>query len=448
MSGFGRTMIRLATSLVPLKSARKRLRARALSALRNSEVRRKLPDIRASQRKLVEACRARAVSGRRLRVAFLVCDASMFSAEPVFVRMREDPAYECFIAVAPRVTRGETFLRETLSKTCDTLRGRYGDAVRVFYDTGKRRALPLEGEADIVFTSIIYEEQSCPTFTVEAMSSYALVALISYGYSGLFKANLEQTIFLPNIVFAWKYFVSNRDTLDLWTGNNPQLEGNISLSGYAKMDRLAGIGPDTGGERKKIILAPHHSLARGNDGLSLSNFLRLSDFFLTLPERYPGIDFVFRPHPLLFPRLATGEWWGKERTLAYKEKISSFPNVEFQQGGDYFGTFARSSALIHDCGSFLAEYFYTSNPQCYILDEGTEKQFLPFGRKLLAHTYRARTERDILDFIDRVVVEGDDPMKSDRDRFASESVCVSYPHAADRIIGEISKTLGDRKSVV
>lgn len=47
------------------------------------------------------------------------------------------------------------------------------------------------------------------------MSEYALVALISYGYSGLFKTNLAQTIFLPNIVFAWRFFVSCRDTLDL-----------------------------------------------------------------------------------------------------------------------------------------------------------------------------------------------------------------------------------------
>lgn len=51
--------------------------------------------------------------------------------------------------------------------------------------------------------------------TLESMSEYALVALISYGYSELFKTNLAQTIFLPNIVFAWRFFVSCRDTLDL-----------------------------------------------------------------------------------------------------------------------------------------------------------------------------------------------------------------------------------------
>ena len=166
-----------------------------------------------------------------------MCDVSMFTAEPIFRTMRSDPAYECFIAVVPRITRGETFLNETLAKTYDTLHSRYGDNVLVMYDCKTGNARPLKGMAELVFTSIIYEEQTCPEFTVESMSEYALVALISYGYSGLFKTNLAQTIFLPNIVFAWKFFVSCRDTLDLWVESNPQLKDNIVLSGYAKMDR-------------------------------------------------------------------------------------------------------------------------------------------------------------------------------------------------------------------
>jgi hypothetical protein len=121
--------------------------------------------------------------------------------------------------------------------------------------------------------------------------------------------------------------------------------------------------------------------------------------------------------------------------------MSRHPNVEFQQGGDYFETFARSDALIHDCGSFLAEYFYTSRPQCYILEKGAEKQFLPFGRRLLEHVYISREERDILKFIDNVVLAGNDSMEADRKRFAETSVCCYYPHAADRILQTVSATL-------
>lgn len=447
MTRMEKIFIRMVTAIIPSKKIRKKVRASMLFSAMKARVKRALPGIRERQHALEQSCREISGRGGKIRVAFLVCDISMFTAEPIFRRMRSDPAYECFIAVVPRVTRGEDFLRETLAKTFDVLHSRYGDSVLLMYDVKTRSVRPLKEMAELVFTSIIYEEQTCPEFTVESMSEYALVALISYGYSGLFKTNLSQTIFLPNIVFAWKFFVSCRDTLNLWTKNNPQLKDNIVLSGYAKMDRLSEIAFNQGNGRRKIIISPHHSLARGTDGLSLSNFLRMESVFLELPARYPLLDFVFRPHPLLFPRLETSEWWGKEKTRKWREKMASYPNVEFQQGGDYFETFAQSSALIHDCGSFLAEYFYTSKPQCYILDENSENQFLPFGCKLLEHTYRARTSEDIFAFIDRVVQNGDDPMKENRVEFASSSVCLFYPHAAERICEVITQSLQNQKEV-
>jgi hypothetical protein len=449
---FSEVLIRAATALIPAKMLRKRLRSSLLTAARKKRILGVLPAVRENQRRALLACRRLLASGRRPKVAFLVCDASMFTAEPVFEKMRSDPAYDCFIAVVPRFTNAggsvkdrfagsQAYFRENLKKTFTGLQARYGGNVRRFFDAETGRAESLEGEADIVFTSIIYEDQTCAEFTVEAMSRYALVALTSYSYSGLFKYNLEHSIFLPNIVFAWKFFVSDPYTLELWTAANPCLKENIELSGYVKMDRLAEFAGREKPPRKKIIIAPHHTLTKDTDGLNLSNFLRLSDFFLRLPTLYPEVDFVFRPHPLLFPRLSTGRWWGEDRTRRYREAMAAHPNVEFQQGGDYFETFARSDALIHDCGSFLAEYFYTSRPQCYILEKGAEKQFLPFGRRLLEHVYISREERDILKFIDNVVLAGNDSMEADRKRFAETSVCCYYPHAADRILQTVSATL-------
>ena len=121
--------------------------------------------------------------------------------------------------------------------------------------------------------------------------------------------------------------------------------------------------------------------------------------------------------------------------------MASFPNVEFQQGGDYFETFADSDALIHDCGSFLAEYFYTGKPQCYLLadDATVDRQFLPFGRRLLEHVERAYARGDVEAFIRRVVLSGDDPRKAARDAFAAREVCVNYPHATDAVLAEALK---------
>ena len=431
-------LIRALTALIPVKRVRRRLRDRWMAAARARRLARTLPVVRARYAAHETACREKLARGERLRVAFLVCDASMFSAEPVFAKMRDDPRFDCFIAVAPRVTRGEAFLRETLGKAVDTFGKRYPQSVRALYDPDARRAEPLD--ADLVFSSVLYEDQTLPDYAVERLSRRALVAIVYYGYGGLFFTNEQKTPLLPNVTFAWRYFVSNEATRAMSVARNPALAASARAVGYCKMDRLASVRPHVRA-RRRVILCPHHTIDRDADGLALSTFLQHADMYLELPAQFPEIDFVFRPHPHLFPRLSTAKWWGAEKTDAYRAKMASFPNVEFQQGGDYFETFADSDALIHDCGSFLAEYFYTGKPQCYLLadDATVDRQFLPFGRKLLEHVERAYARGDVEAFIRRVVLSGDDPRKAARDAFAAREVCVNYPHATDAVLAEALK---------
>ena len=433
-------LIRTFTALIPFKRARRRLRDRLMAAARGRRLARTLPLVRARYAAHEAECRAKFARGERLRVAFLVCDASMFSAEPVFAKMKDDPRFDCFIAIVPRVTRGEAFLRETFVKTADVLAKRYPGRVRLLYDLELGRGEPLE--ADMVFSSILYEDQTLPRYAVEELSRRALVAVLYYGYGGLFATNERKTPFLPNVVFAWRYFVSNEATRAMSVERNPELAGNIRVVGYCKMDRLASISPASR-KRKRVMLCPHHTIEKDTEGLALSTFLQRSDLYLKLPALYPDVDFVFRPHPLLFPRLATPKWWGREKTDAYCARIEAFHNVEFQRGGDYFAAFADSDALIHDCGSFLAEYFYTGKPQCYLLadDATVERQFLPFSRRLLEHACRAYTDEDVVAFIERVR-SGDDPDKAGRDAFAAREVCVNHPHATDAVLSDMENTIG------
>lgn len=436
--------IRIATALIPSKGVRKRIRRRLLDSARDERCARLLPVIRARYAAHEAECRAKLARGERLKVAFLVCDASMFSGESVYRAMLGDARFEPFIAVAPRVSRGDEFMRETMDKTFRSLSARYGDEAVVALcgqDLGQAR----EVDADVVFSTVIYEDQSLPQYTVEAMSRRALVAILYYGYGGLFVSNEKKTPFLPNIVFAWRYFVSNEATRDMAVSRNSLLAGNTVASGYCKMDRLAAEMEKVvraPGARKKVIVCSHHTIdAAGYGTLALSTFLANADALLRLPGEFPEVDFVFRPHPLLFVRLATPKWWGPERTAEYRAKLEAHPNVEFQQGGDYFATFAESDAMIHDCGSFLAEYFYTGRPQCFMLREGgaTERQLLPFSRRLMDYVYKVRGGGEISDFVRDVVVGGRDPLTEGRAAFAASEVCVNHPDATGRVVDAVMK---------
>jgi hypothetical protein len=173
-----------------------------------------------------------------------------------------------------------------------------------------------------------------------------------------------------------------------------------------------------------------------------SNFLRFADCFMSLPTKYPEVDFVFRPHPHLFHRLESKAVWGKRRTNEWKTRFLAHPNVSWSEEGDYFLEFSLSDGLIQDCGSFIPEWLYTGKPGCYMLrpDAPPEKELSPFGLECLNHYYLASKQDEIEHFISDVVLKGIDPMQQARKDFIP-LVAVNHPHAAIFALEDIKQSL-------
>lgn len=242
---------------------------------------------------------------------------------------------------------------------------------------------------------------------------------------------------------TWLVFAETKYLYDLTKEICDNGGRNAVLVGYAKMDSLALLD-NIESKRKKIIIAPHHTAGVQFDNfLPLSNFLSYADLFLELPNLYPDIDFVFRPHPLLFIHLEKFNAWDKDKIEDYINKLKSFPNMCYQEGGEYFHTFMESSAIIHDCGSFMAEWLFTDKPCCYMLKKelSLSYNFTPFGEEVLNHYYKAFARQDILDFIDNVVIAGKDNMKDSRINFAKEKIRINYPHVSQKIIDYIKEQI-------
>lgn len=207
------------------------------------------------------------------------------------------------------------------------------------------------------------------------------------------------------------------------------------------MDRLANV-PIHIRKRKKVIICPHHTVM-GWKTLDISNFLSYCDFFIDLPKLYSDIDFVFRPHPLLFSNLIENRMWTQQDVDNYITRMESSPNICYDNSGDYFELFANSDAMIHDCSSFIGEYLFTERPCCYMLKSTQEIEdvLLPMGIDCMEHYYKALCKEDILQFIDQVVVQGDDPLKEKREVFSRTQLKFNYPHSAQMVIDTIKRAL-------
>lgn len=436
------TVARLLTCLIPVKSWRKSARRALINRIQRRWLTGLLPAWRAHYDALAQVYGERVRRGGKLNVLFIVLDVSMFSGEPVFARMIDSAEFEPTILIVPDVMRESAFATRRAEKARRILAARYGERVVVYADDPAHGEALIAG-AQLAFTSNPYPDQTVPSCGARELGRHALVVYLSYSYSGYLMVNVRRLVGRPELSLMWRIMHSNAEAVRHWASGNPHLAPILMVTGYAKMDRFETLPPPEPHARKKIILSPHHSIDAVSDGLTLSNFLRYADFFLSLPDRYPQIDFVFRPHPLLRERLERAGWWGPEKTAAWFDAMAAKANVEYQDGGDYFRTFAEADALIHDCGSFLPEYYYTRKPQCYMLKDEAQRQreFSAFGRRLLDGTYQAYTEADIVTFIERTVLGGDDPLAPARQVLAETEVCINYPDVTGRIIDTIRERI-------
>ena len=391
----------------------------------------------------VAAIRDRVARGDRVRAAFLVADAAMFPARRLFEAMRRDGLFDARVAVIPDL-RGIAPDTDAAMAACrEALAAAYpADA---FIEAsrqadGEWRDILADLGADIVCYPSPYDLSDHRYNPRHAVGRPFLPIYVNYGYPCT--AFAPKVFALANYALCWKVFLESEEARATYADASLIGGANGEVVGAVKMDALADW-PTAPKARKRVLVCPHHSVEGGaNDLVALSNFARLADFFVSLPARYPQIDFVLRPHPFLFPVLSRPKFWGAEKCAAWRARFLAHPNARWSEGGGYLREFAEADALIQDCASFLAEWQFTGRPCCYILKSPGDvaAKFLPVGRDCLACCELAYGADDIAAFIANTVIGGNDPHATARERLR-ERLMVNYPHAAEAALATIVRAL-------
>jgi len=375
----------------------------------------------------------------KINVVFMVSLKSMFPAKPFcdYLLKQQNSKFNVKILITPDFRFGfdnalklQNEFYEILSKEYDT-----NILIKANLDEDKDD-VNLEEIADILFYSIPYNVSHLKYHIENILDKDILPAMINYGFYRSYYD--RKTISEPSYSMYWKVFAETKYNMEEYKNFSLNKGKNCILTGYCKMDSFI---PKTN-NKTTIMISPHHSVTNGyNDTLNLSNFYNYSDFFLKLPEIYPNIDFIFRPHPVLFLLLAKDEFWGKQKTENYINKMKSYDNVEYSTKENYFEDFANSNGLINDCGSYLVEYFYTKKPQCYMLKspDDIKEKFVELGQKCLENCYIAYNKEQILHFIDEVILNEKDFKKEQRENFSKKEIMINYPNVSEKIYDEFER---------
>lgn len=389
--------------------------------------------------KRVKFLREKIRQGEKIRVAFLVNWLTSWSAEAVLLKMLDNPLFEVSVIIAPTTIYEYQQAIAVYNENLQMLKQRYEGKVTIYeaYDSENDRIVDHLDKCDILFVPSNDEKIEVNEYKIyNILKRNILACYICYAYYAV-KDDSYTVVDTPNL--CWKVFIENELNLEDLKLRQPIKGANAVVTGYPKADKFNGLKKSEH-ERKKIIIAPHHSI----HGYGLqSQFLKYSDLFLKLPQMYPQVDFIFRPHPLLYNTLEQPQYWGKDKTKDYFDKISSYSNCIYDTTPNYYQIFMDSDGIIHDCGSFLPEYLYTDNPACYTLrdDDAIDEYFGPFGKGCLDCYYKAFDEHDIINYIENVVIKGKDILAQDRKNFADTVVKYNFPNAADAIVKYIEKEL-------
>lgn len=390
-------------------------------------------DISLRHRAAFRRLAARHGRGEKIRTGFGIINDSIFPFSRVFQLMRDDSFFEPFLIVIPDVHRGRNYAIDCYEKTCASLHNMFpGAQILQSYDSTTDAITDYSERCDLYAPANPYEIMNPLPYKSAQFAKKNIPIFYSHYGTSISKSALEAL----ELLSYWRIY-ANTEAEYLACKKN----GNGFLCGMSRMDCLALLeaAPRS---RKKIIIAPHHTIFENMNFLTLSQFLRYSDFFLELPKIFSEIDFCFRPHPLLVHNLQSDKAWGMRKTAEWLASMSSMQNVEMQYGGDFLQTFLDSDALIHDCGSFIADYLFTGKPCCYMFPEKpfTNDQYNQFGHDCLDAHYPAFNQNDILNFINDVVLQGNDHLLAKR-KSLFDRIKFNYPHNSETIVQNIKNEI-------
>lgn len=370
----------------------------------------------------------------KIRVVFLAIHKSVWKVDPVFKKMLDDPYFDPVILVCPYTIYGEEQMWKDMEEAYQYFTEKSYPVISAYkMDTDQWITLD-ELDTDIVFFTNPHN-LTRKEYYEDAYLNY-LSCYVPYHHEvGSYDNDIGQygNYFQASL---WRFYASNTSALKQYNHFYSNKPGSAKTIGYPAMIDIItkyqsktykNVWKNQDG-RLKIIWAPHHSIDM-EQILPYSSFLQHSTLMQEFAQKYQdNITWCFKPHPLLKIKLYNHKEWGKKRTDEYYDYWDS---QEFSQINlsEYNDLFCSSDAIIHDCGSFLAEYLYLKKPALFLISKDNDLTYYNnFGRKALASYQLANSHQDIENFLQQLI-NNENLIQKNHLKFLDEEI---YPYFKEK----------------
>ncbi len=361
---------------------------------------------------------------QEVRVTFFALNVAMWKYQGLYEKLKEDKRFRLSVVLSPAISLD----RKQRITELQHMRAYFKQQGVPFVDWRLEDDEPAPDvrrtiNPDIVFYTQpyhgVYHPKHCfLQFTDRLIAYYPYAYLLiedPYIYDG------------PFLNIAWKLYYYDRFSLKNAQQFARNKATNAKISGYPNADlymngKVSEVWKDVAHKRKRLIWAPHFTLANDGSPYSRSNFLDLCDFMVDVARRYQDkLQIAFKPHPSLIRELYNHPEWGQQRADAYYRQWAEMPNTQLELEG-FVDLFRGSDAMVHDSGSFVIDYMYFSKPVMFITKdlETTKRHGNELSRIAYDYHYIGSDKQDIITFIEQTVLGGHDPLYQERIRFRDE----------------------------
>lgn len=336
----------------------------------------------------------------RIRVVFLVIHKSVWKVDPVFQKMLADQFFEPIILVCPYTSYGDERMWQDMEECYEHFEQKGYPLLSAYNKEEQRWILLEEIQPDIVFFTNPHDLTRKEYYKDAYLKYLSCYVPYAHDVSRYDNYNSQYNQFFHNAI--WKIFVPHSEDLCIFKSYSQNKGKNIVVTGYPACEVF--FSPIESNPWKlqesnklKVIWAPHHTIA--DPSLPYSNFLEFAAFFRRLSYEFKSrFQFAFKPHPILKSKLFSHADWGVEKTNEYYEYWKNGDNTQLDEG-DYADLFKTSDCMIHDSGSFLAEYHYVQKPVVYTNNDNIRQFLNPFGEAAMNSCIIETTQEGISRFL-------------------------------------------------
>lgn len=359
---------------------------------------------------------------KRINVVFIAMSLSMWRYQHLYNLLSKHPRFKVSVLILPNNLYEEIEQKKDEDILVDYFKSKNITYILGRYSQDKYINLRKDLSPDILF----YPQPYNGYYTKALSYNSFYDRLLCYYPYAFWMSSGDWSYNQPLHKVAWKLFYpTNLHKQDAKKYCFRKAK-NMEIVGYPTADDFLleshkDIWKKQKYTKKKIIWAPHFTIFSGGE-VTHSNFLWMASFMLDLARNYSDVvQFTFKPHPHLYSELCKHKDWGRKRAESYYKMWVEMDNSQLETG-DFVDLFMTSDAMIHDSGSFCVEYQYSQKPVMYIAEDFEEQVSSKgeFGQLAMRQQYVGRTKQDIIDFIENVVLKGDDPMKKSREQFVKD----------------------------